>query len=45
MRINDVKRRGRGKSEKRRLDMIESDMRAVGEYVGDVENRDKWKSG
>jgi hypothetical protein len=25
------------------LDTVENDMRAVGVYVGDVENRDKWR--
>jgi hypothetical protein len=41
MKINVEGKRERGRPKKKWLDTIENDMRAVGVYVGDLENRDE----
>jgi len=43
MKMNVEGKRGRGRPNKRWLDIIENDMRAVGVCKGDLENRNKWK--
>jgi hypothetical protein len=42
MKMN-VEGKRRRKSKKIWFNTIEDDMRAIGVYVGDVENRDKWR--
>jgi hypothetical protein len=41
MKINVEEKRRRVRLKKIWLDMIENDMRAIGVWVGDIENRDK----
>jgi hypothetical protein len=40
--MNVEGKRGRGRTKKRWLDMIENDMNVISVYVGDVENQDEW---
>jgi hypothetical protein len=44
MKMNVEGKTGRGRPKKRWLDTIENDMRAVGVCLGDVKNRDEWRS-
>jgi hypothetical protein len=43
MKINVEGKRKSRRLENRRFNTIKNDMRAVGVYVCDIENRDKWR--
>jgi hypothetical protein len=43
MKMNVEGKRGRRRPKRIRLDTIKNDMRAVGVYVGDIENQEEWR--